>query len=611
LNVHHQFQPPLKDGLQQVIALFNSRLSEHWEMYVQPHLNGLRPDIVLLSPKAGIAVFKINDGEICRKDIISLQEKVIRNKHAIYDIYCPRLDNKSGLAAITAGLIFPGMKVDEVRSVLDADGDGQAKAFPIYHPVSGIRELSDMNLDCIFPQHRWHSSRFMNPEIAEDLRGWLREPHFSQESREPLYLDARQLELATTRNLSGYRRIKGPAGSGKSMVLAARASEVAAEGKKALVLTFNITLMNYLRRLAYRHGVAGRVMSRELTFLHFHLWCKHVCEETEHLDEYVSLWPPKSMPPKEREKAIQEVLDTKMAMLVQSLYRNDRDGSMPRYGAILVDEGQDYNVLWWQTLSLALAEGGEMLLVADKTQDIYGKAATWTESVMSGAGFSGRWVGLDTSYRLPPAIIPLVKSFATQFLTGQDSDVPVVDRSDGQIQLPIYPVKLRWVQIDSSDNLADVCVSEVKTMMTNLSKDSAVCDITVITPIPVGKQAVNKLLFDNNLKTMDTFGDDEYKESQRKKLAFFTGDKPEVGGNAMTIRVTTLHSFKGWEARHLVVVIDRAEFATARAVIYTALTRIQRHPNGSALSVVSCCPELLEFGREWPDFDRHTNTPPS
>ena len=43
-----------------------------------------------------------------------------------------------------------------------------------------------------------------------------------------------------------------------------------------------------------------------------------------------------------------------------------------RYDAILLDEGQDFNPLWWKALRLVLKEGGEMVMAADVTQDIYG-----------------------------------------------------------------------------------------------------------------------------------------------------------------------------------------------------------------------------------------------
>jgi hypothetical protein len=34
---------------------------------------------------------------------------------------------------------------------------------------------------------------------------------------------------------------------------------------------------------------------------------------------------------------------------------------------------------------------GEMVLVADKTQDVYGTAGVWTDEAMSNSGFRGQW----------------------------------------------------------------------------------------------------------------------------------------------------------------------------------------------------------------------------
>ena len=75
-----------------------------------------------------------------------------------------------------------------------------------------------------------------------------------------------------------------------------------------------------------------------------------------------------------------------------------------------------------------------------------------------------------------------------------------------------------------------------------------------------------------------------------KKLAFFLGDAK--------IKATTLHSFKGWESRHLVLYVSRITSPGDRALFYTAITRLKKHPNGSMLTVVSACsdPDLYNFG---------------
>ena len=70
------------------------------------------------------------------------------------------------------------------------------------------------------------------------------------------------------------------------------------------------------------------------------------------------------------------------------------------------------------------------------------------------------------------------------------------------------------------------------------------------------------------------------------------------------LKAITVHSFKGWESRHLLVYIDNLNSSgkVDKAVLfYTALTRLQRHLGGSSLTVVSSCPELRDFGQKFFD----------
>ena len=410
-----QLLTPLTDGERMVIDLFDQKLPAEWEIYVQPHLNGLRPDIVLLHPGVGIGVFEIKDWDLAAMEYyarddgadhcvlmgrdkngraFSLQADNPINKILLYEdellhLYCPRLDHRAGPAVITAGLIFPRSPRSEVERVFRAfrlAHDGM-REHPRYYPIASAEDVSSGALEALFPESGRRSSRVMSDAIAEDLRGWLKEPFFSQEQRRQLELDARQRDLATTRTDTGYRRIKGPAGSGKSAVLAARASTLAAEGKHTLVVSFNITLLNYLRDLAVRHDATRLVIRRQIDFLNFHRWCRRVCLDTGHAEEYDRLWASSS---DGQELQPDWVLSEGLPSLMRRLYsENASRGAMPLYDAILVDEGQDFRPSWWQTLRLALKQGGEMVLVADKTQNIYGTAAAWTEETMVNAGFRG------------------------------------------------------------------------------------------------------------------------------------------------------------------------------------------------------------------------------
>jgi len=445
---------PLTPGERQLIDLFDEKLDPNWEIYVQPHLNGLRPDLVLLNPHIGIAVFEVKDWDLgamryyaSGSPLRLMAEnkygrkfqkenpvrKIRQYKEELFELYCPRLDDKAGRAVITAGLVFTKSDRSDVEQVFESFRDDGMRKYPQYYPIGGADDLEEGAIKRIFPEYQRSASEFMDQEKASDIRGWLKEPAFSKEQRASLRLDKEQKELASTRTLTGYRRIKGPAGTGKSLVLAARAAELASEGKKVLVACYNITLLNYLRDFAVRHGTPKNAIRRSIDFLHFHGWCKRVCHnDEEYYEKYKNLWASLFSDSDESKDAEQEpssVLDEKLPKLVQRLYKNTDSNDLlpkllPEYDAILVDEGQDFRPAWWRTLRYALVAGGEMVLVADKTQDIYSTASAWTEDVMTNAGFRGRWAELKTSYRLPSSVIPIVCDFAKNFLVKEEIDTP-------------------------------------------------------------------------------------------------------------------------------------------------------------------------------------------
>ncbi len=601
---------PLTAGERQVLELFDAKLPEAWGIYVQPHLNGLRPDFVLLNPKVGIAVFEVKDWnldameywaepnrkgglpELMARDRdgkrFSLEydnpvAKVRRYKEEIYNLYCAGLPDQKGFGVITAGVVFTQASRQRAKQLLNNFLTTDEQKYRNLYSMAGSDDLANGDVGCLFPNWNRHPDSRMSEEAADDLKGWLNEPAYSREQREQLELNARQLELATTRTEGGYRRVKGPAGSGKSLALAARAAELANDGKGVLIVSYNITLMNYLKDLSVRHRTQRKVIQRHIEFRHFHGWCRRVCEDAGRKDDYDELWD--NFP-------TDEVLDRRMAELVQEVYANQYGNTgAPHYDAILVDEGQDFSLLWWDTLRKALNFDGEMLLVADKTQNIYRRAGVWTDAAMTGAGFRGQWFTLETAYRLPPSIMPILKRYADDFLIDEE-EVDIPNR------MPLSgPSDLRWIQVNHTDNVIKTCIEETRRQMGNLYRDTAYSDIVFISPRDeIGREFVDE--FEKNCVNVRHTFDKNYMKSRRQKLAFWKGSP--------NIKATTVHSFKGWEARHLVVCVESIEKPEDRALFYTALTRLKQHENGSALTVVSSCPELREFGQSWPDFEEVT-----
>ena len=64
LSEHAELRQQLTTGEKRVLDVFNHELPADWEIYIQPHLNGLRPDFVLINPNGGIGVFEVNDWDL-------------------------------------------------------------------------------------------------------------------------------------------------------------------------------------------------------------------------------------------------------------------------------------------------------------------------------------------------------------------------------------------------------------------------------------------------------------------------------------------------------------------------------------------------------------------
>lgn len=416
----------------------------------------------------------------------------------------------------------------------------------------------------------------MTPDLTADLRLWLVEPDAPKTQRTPLELDETQRELANSRTKSGYRRITGPAGSGKSVVLAARAAKLIEEGKDVLVIAFNITLLNYLADVAVRNHPPAR---KAATWLNFHYWCKRVCEDTDHGEEYRALWSVEGGFPGQD-----------LCALVGSIIEGDHEGLVQRYDGVLVDEGQDFQLNWWALLRKVCKPGGEMLLGADATQDVYGTANSWTDGAMRGAGFAGNWTRLNVSYRLPSGLIDLVREFGSRFLPRDSADLSPTRH----LKLNINACQLRWVQVGPGQ-AASTTVDEVWNLMKSHSQDGlSVSDMTVLVDSQELGRSIVALVGNRGTRCVNTFEKGK-RQGRVQKLVFFMGDA--------RIKATTLHSFKGREMRALLIRIERAKDKRAMAVLYAGLTRLKQHPLGSFLTVVCGEPDLAEYGESWPDFN--------
>lgn len=225
-------------------------------------------------------------------------------------------------------------------------------------------------------------------------------------------MDLEQEQLARSLG-DGHRVIHGVAGSGKTMILAYRCLHLAEQmSQPILVLCYNVTLSAMLRQKLDAAGVSHKVIIRNI-----HKWCSDV------LKKY------RIPRPSSNEFPGEELWNE----IVRRVLEGVEAGKIPagRFGAVLVDEGHDFNPEWYKLVVKMVDPATDSLLVLyDDAQSIYDRKQTKKFSFKSvGVKAQGRTRILKINYRNTQEILNIAYEFAREWLSPteeEDEDVPVL-----------------------------------------------------------------------------------------------------------------------------------------------------------------------------------------
>jgi hypothetical protein len=418
-----------------------ARLPDDCVVYFEPNVNGRHPDFVVLSPTLGILVIEDKHwwpGTILKGDshFVTIldddQQKCVSHPLRQVREYSERIRDIA--AKCRFGHIF-----------LHQDGRhlGRLK-FPVGHVVtlSNItsRELNNPErpLGSLFLKEQtitrdvlesWEAlspdelldqlQRFftvrwsfppLNPDQMNALRALIHpEIDFDQRfsiddlDREPRAIHDRQdvlkvLDLRQEDNAGaigeGHRILYGVAGSGKTIILITRARLVAqaSPDKRILLVCYNKHLSSWLtERLSDLPNV---------TVSTFHGMCG------------------RNGAPFRKVESDQETGERLLSHL--------QGGSIDAraYDAVLVDEAQDFEPVWFSCLLAMMKdpENGDLLIVADGAQGIYRRSKiAWSHLGIRARGrTSSVRYDLDQNYRNSTEILTLAETFASR--TGADED---------------------------------------------------------------------------------------------------------------------------------------------------------------------------------------------
>ena len=520
-------------------------------LYVRPKIRVRQPSLLLIDPKFGVALFETSSWS--KDSISSIEARTVVRKNGPTEtnpFFELRLDAKAADACLSghAELVDDlGESLLPVRTNIYwsriLDESNFPKGANSFQGETRLHfDLSNLTIEHIFGDEHGavpNDTAPLSPEQIQTARSALIPEcalavpsssldriHSPENARRIKLLDIKQEEFAK-KLLTGHVQVSGVPGSGKTVLVTARAIHLARMHPewKILVMTFNKSLRSRLERsiksmesqLAFHGSSTTNIHVR-----HFHAVCLAMTGAaipSHSKDEFFT----KTLPQLALQKAPQN-----------------------QYDAVLVDEYQDFHEPWLR-LVVALArkhdDGKQSIFLAgDKLQSIYApNEFTWKSVGLNVVG-AGHSICLKHTYRVGAEHIRLALEFLRE-CGGLRSEVDKFYEGDSgfsaesNIQNSIRA--LRGGENVVADQIASI-----------LRSGGEASDIMVL--VPAWRDAdriIACLSADIRSKTVVA---------------------PTVEGGDL-IHFVTYHSAKGLERPHVIVTF--AEKRSEPKLLYVALTR--------------------------------------
>lgn len=376
-----------EEGEWYLLNFLKDNLDDSFEVYFNPFLNGDRPDFIIMREGYGVMIIEVKDWKLQhyhldekRRWRLNLNgsfikspiDQVLQYKENLYNLHIEdlleyKIKNSKYWAIVCCAVYFHNETENSLDGFLKTPYKDDRKYLDFLRHNIELIGRNNLNRDYFntMLKKRYLDGDFVSMYFSNDLyhsfKRYLQPTIHLLEDGQKINYSQKQKELIVSE--ARLQRVKGVVGSGKTTVLAERAVNAHLRtGRRVLILTFNITLKNYI------HDKISKVR-QPFSWDNFYITNYHNFITTELNNLGIPVIVPDDFSEWSEE--------LKSSFWEKSYHSNiklfeDKKSEIHRYPVILIDEIQDYRREWMDIVkNYFLEPGGEYVLYGDEKQNIY------------------------------------------------------------------------------------------------------------------------------------------------------------------------------------------------------------------------------------------------
>lgn len=626
------------DGEIHLLKKLGEILNDEYEIYFQSYVNGDRPDVLIMRKGGGVLIIEVKDWNLDSYDIdekrnwwvkgrdgkkyekMSPSNQALNYKSNLFNLHVKgllerKIKDWKVWRVVNCVVYFHNTSTEDLRGFVEKEIERDKKDKKYreryekhlkYIDFLGRNGLTEENIKEICKKRGMDSrNQLFDDDLYREFKGCFSPPIHTIEQGEKITYSKEQTNIILSK-ASSSQKVKGVAGSGKTMCLAKRAVNAhKRHGKEVLILTYNITLRNYVKDKISE-------VREDFEWKYFHIIHYHEFLKAEALNHGlgVTYWD---------------------SFNDENFFESVKD-EIVKYETILIDEIQDYQKPWVNlVLKYFLSDtGNEYVAYGDEKQNIYERSYNEIDKKPY-TKIGGQWNLLKKSFRVSSKIGRLAEEFQKEFFKDKYEVDEILTQTDlfdnsfigyhkeenfdpentARLYRKIvkkYEVHKNDVCIQSTDveplRMIDHQLTQsdsVKEKTTTMfEKENEFLDI-------LKNQGLSKNDYQERFwkilkrkkagKSLTSEEDSLLEKREKAKMEINKlrrNRKFHFRANAGTVKISTIHSFKGWEVDTLILLIlkpsvqqfidlgdsgidSQNDHQVTEEMIYTGITRCRRN----------------------------------